>query len=213
MSSEQMRAQWSALHGGYDAEKSVVLRTWLSGVHGLARPLATAGVSPDVVSCAAMGAATMSAVAASRSPLFAAGSVLASAVLDGVDGGVAVSAGRVTARGARLDRASDRAADVLFGVALARAGAGRAMGMSSGAAAVGFECVRARLTDNGRRGIGRVTIGDRPTRVAVVAGTLLVAGVVDESRAAQILTAGAVVLAASCVVGAVRLVTAYGPRR
>ena len=199
-----MRAAWSAVHGGYDADESVVLRSWLTLMHWLARPLARRGVSPDAVTAAGVVLAAGSVGVVRRSPTAAAFLVFGSMVLDGVDGAVAIASGRASERGALLDTGADRAADVCFATALGRAGAPRAAASAAAVSALAFEGVRSRLTDNRRRGVGRVTIGDRPTRGGIVLGTLLVAGV-DRRHAKVLATTGAVSFVVSCAVGAWQL--------
>src|SRR5437764_14616181 len=107
----QMRARWSELHGGYDADSSIVVRSWLAAMHRLGRPLARRGISPAAVTWAGALVAFGSACAARRAPAGAAVLVVSSVVLDGVDGAVAIATDRATEHGALLDTAADRIAD------------------------------------------------------------------------------------------------------
>jgi phosphatidylglycerophosphate synthase len=199
-----LRAQWSALHGEYDAESSVALRSWLATVHAIARPLAQRGVSPNSVTCAAGLFAAGSVFVARRAPACAAIAVLGSVVLDGVDGAVAIASGRVTDRGAALDSMGDRIADACFGLALWRLGAPRRLSLLAAVSPLAFEQVRARVTDNRRRGVGPITLGDRPARVGIVLTALLLAGR-HRRRAKLIATTGAVAVVGACAGGADRL--------
>ena len=200
----EMRARWSALHGGYDAESSPVLRSWLVGVHLLGRWLARRGVSPNAVTFAAVVVAAGAAGAARRAPRCAAGLIAGSVVLDGVDGAVAIVTDRVTERGASFDTAADRIADACFGLALGRAGAPLPASLLAAASPVGFEWWRSRLTAGRRRGVGQVTPGDRPTRVVIVIGALMLAGA-RRRHARMFATTGSVATVGACAVGAVRL--------
>jgi archaetidylinositol phosphate synthase len=208
----RMRARWSALHGGYHAESSIVLRSWLDAMHRLGRPLARRGVSPAAVTCAGALVAVGSACAARRAPASAAVLVVSSVVLDGVDGAVAIATDRVSARGAFLDATADRIADACFGLSLGRVGAPRPLSLLAAASPAGFEWWRARLTAGRRRGIGQVTAGDRPTRVGIVVGVLLLAGSrCSHGRLAA--SAGCIAVACACVAGAVQLRQLFGSVR
>lgn len=199
-----MRNAWSALHGGYDADDSVVLRAWLATMHAMARPLAARGVSPAAVTGAGVVLAIGSVGVVRRSPATAALLVVGSVVLDGLDGAVAVATGRVSDRGALLDTASDRVVDGCLGATLGRAGGLRPVASAAAVSPLAFEVVRARLTDNRRRGVGRVTAGDRPARVGIVLGALLLAAT-DRKHAKLAATAGAAMVVGACVAGAVQL--------
>ena len=201
---ERLRDAWSALHGGYDADGSLVLRAWLAVMHHAARPLARRGVSPDVVTAAGVGLAAGAVGAARMTPAGASLLVLGSVVLDGVDGAVAIAAGRLTAHGARLDTISDRVADACFALALRRMGAPPSVSVLAALAPTGLEAVRARVTDNRRRGVGKLTVGDRPARVSIVLGALLVASL-DREHEKLIGATAAALLVCACAAGAAQL--------
>jgi CDP-diacylglycerol--glycerol-3-phosphate 3-phosphatidyltransferase len=101
----------------------------------------------------------------------------ASGVLDSVDGAVAVLSDRVTAWGAVLDSVVDRLSDVLYLVAMWLVGAPAWACASAGAVLFLQEYARARAGVVGMDDVGIVTIGERPTRVVVVAMFLLAAGI------------------------------------
>ena len=99
MTLEQYLDRWQSVHGGHDPRANPMVRHWLSLVLRLARPVARTGVHPDVVTLASLlVAAVVLAVPPSAGALL----VLASGLLDGVDGCVAALQDRVTQLGYRL---------------------------------------------------------------------------------------------------------------
>ena len=93
---------WQRLHGGYDPRANPLVRGWLSGAYVVARPFAKAGVAPDLVTLAGLlvsATALVPAAAGGWWLLLAAAVVVLSALLDNVDGAVAVLTGRATAAG------------------------------------------------------------------------------------------------------------------
>ena len=148
---------WQQLHGGLTP--TPLVRRWLVLLHRLGSPLARTGVHPDVLTFLALtcagGVPFVPAWAAV--PL-----VLLSALLDGLDGCVAVLQGRATRRGAVLDSTVDRCCDALFVVAMAQAGGALALGAGCGFAVLLLEYVRARSGE-----VLVITVAERPTRVLV----------------------------------------------
>jgi CDP-diacylglycerol--glycerol-3-phosphate 3-phosphatidyltransferase len=178
--------RWQELHGGYDPRSSRVVGPWLSLVHACARPFARLGVPPDAVTL--LGAAVAGLVVAlcwlgDRWVLAAAFVVGASGLLDSLDGAVAVLTGRVTRWGAVLDSLVDRVSDGLYLVALWLVGAPAWVCVAAGAVLGLHEYARARATAVGLDDVGVVTVGERPTRVVVVAMFLLAAGIYVGSAA------------------------------
>jgi phosphatidylglycerophosphate synthase len=168
-------ARWSAAHGGI-TPRGLVLG-WLRVVHRLARPLARRGVAPSMLTAcsAACGVAVpLVALAGRGGALGAAVLVVACALLDGLDGAVAVLADRATAWGRVLDPLVDRVGDVAFLVALVLAGAPGPLAVAVGTLTLLQESVRAsaRLPD-----VGVVSVWERPSRVIVAAAGLLGAAV------------------------------------
>jgi CDP-diacylglycerol--glycerol-3-phosphate 3-phosphatidyltransferase len=133
--------------------------------------------------------------------LAAAAVVVLSALLDGVDGTVAILTGRVTRWGHVLDSACDRVADACFLAALWLAGAPGPLCAAAGTVVFLHEYLRARAAAAGMPEVGVVTVGERPTRVIVTAMFLLAAGVLPGSAVVWT-TAGA---AATLVLGVVGL--------
>ena len=153
---------------------------WLAVAHAAGRPLAAARVPPDAVTAAGLAVAALAlwpAAAGGRWVLAAASLVVVSALLDGVDGTVAILTGRVTRWGYVLDSACDRVADACFVGALWLAGAPGPLCAAAGTAAFLLEYLRARAAAAGLPEVGVVTVGERPTRVIVTAMFLLGAGV------------------------------------
>ncbi|HET8657642.1 MAG TPA: CDP-alcohol phosphatidyltransferase family protein [Micromonosporaceae bacterium] len=167
-------AGWARLHGGHRPAGAV--RVWLAAVHPLGVWLARRRVAPNAVTVAALGLAVLAVPAAYQGGAWvamAAVLVVVSAVADGLDGAVAVLAGRASRAGAVLDSVADRLSEGAFGVALWVAGAPG--WLAAGATGVGWlhEYLRARAGAVGVAGIGPVTVAERPTRViAAVTGLL-----------------------------------------
>ena len=197
--------RWQTLHGGYDPRGSKLVGPWLSTVYAVARPFARAGVPPDVVT---MFGVVVSAFVVwlcwlgGRWVILAAVVVGVSGLLDSIDGAVAVLTDRATRWGAVLDSVVDRVSDVLYLVALWLVGAPAWVCVGAGVVLFTQEYARARATAIGMDDVGVVTIGERPTRVIVVAMFLLAAGIYPDA-ATTWATAGA---AASLTIGAVALV-------
>ena len=180
LSREAYLERWSVLHGGYDPRSSRFVGPWLTTIYAVARPVARLGVPPDVVTVLGLGVcgfAVWLAGFGGRWLLLAAVVVGVSGVLDSLDGAVAALAGRVTAWGAVLDSVVDRLSDVLYVVALWLVGAPAWTCVGAGVLVLTQEYARARATAVGMDDIGVVTVGERPTRVIVVAMFLLGAGI------------------------------------
>ena len=171
--------RWSALHGGYDPRSSRWATGWLAIVHAAARPFAVLRVPPDVITLLGLivaGAAVWAASGGARWCLLAAAVVVASALVDGLDGAVAVMTDRTTRWGFVLDSVVDRVSDSLFRVALWVVGAPAWACVAAGALMMLQEYARARAGGAGMSEVGVVTVWERPTRVVVTAMFLLGAG-------------------------------------
>jgi CDP-diacylglycerol--glycerol-3-phosphate 3-phosphatidyltransferase len=179
-SREDYLDRWQSTHGGYDPRSSPVVGPWLSTVYVLARPFARIGVPPDAVTLLGLlvsGLVVWLCALGERWVLLAAFVVGASGLLDSLDGAVAVLTDRVTRWGAVLDSVVDRVSDGLYLVALWLVGAPAWVCVAAGAAVAVQEYARARATAVGLEDVGILTIGERPTRVIVVAMFLLAAGI------------------------------------
>ena len=171
--------RWTALHEGYDAEATRLLRGWLSVVYRLARPVAVAGVHADVVTVWAVWLALVVVVLAGAGGgwALAAGVVLVvSGLGDALDGAVAALTGRATAWGYVLDSVADRVTETLYLVAAWIAGAPAWIAVASGIAFGLLEYLRARAGNAGVDHVAVITVGERPQRVICCAIAIGLAG-------------------------------------
>jgi phosphatidylglycerophosphate synthase len=155
------------------------VRGWLRLAYLTGRPLARAGVSADLVTVAGLLFSIAVPIVALAGAAPAAGAVLVvlSAFADTVDGTVAMLRGRADPLGQVYDAVADRIAEACWLFALWRLGAPAWLAVSGGALCWLHEYVRARAAASGLRGIGVVTVSERPARVIVVTIGLLLVGV------------------------------------
>jgi CDP-diacylglycerol--glycerol-3-phosphate 3-phosphatidyltransferase len=152
--------RWTELHG--DLTPSPLVRRWLGLVLRLARPVARTGVHPDVLT----GLALVVAATVLVLPAWAAAlAIAASALLDALDGAVAVLQDRASRWGYLLDSLVDRLCDGLFLAALVLAGAPAGVAVACGALVMLLEYSRARSGNAGGDEVGALTVGERPVRV------------------------------------------------
>lgn len=199
--------RWSVAHEGYDARGTRLLRGWLRLVYALARPLARAGVQPDVVTVWTIWLALSVVVltAAGGAAAVAAAFVLVvSGLGDALDGAVAVLTGRTTRWGYVLDSVVDRANDGLFVVAAWTVGAPAWLAVACGAAFGLLEYLRARAGNAGMHHVDVITVGERPVRVICCALAVGSAGIVP-ARATELAGLSLVVLLVLSVAGLVQL--------
>jgi CDP-diacylglycerol--glycerol-3-phosphate 3-phosphatidyltransferase len=197
--------RWSRLHG--NAAPTGLVGWWLRFAYRVAVPLVRLRVGPDAVTVLGLlvaVAALLPASAGGRWPLIAVLLVVASGVLDSLDGAVAVLTARATRWGFVLDSLCDRISDAAYAAALALAGGPWALATGGAALAWLHEYARARAAVAGMPGIGVVTVSERPTRVIVTAMFLLGAGLYP-SAAQSWATAGTAAWATLGVVGLVQL--------
>jgi phosphatidylglycerophosphate synthase len=195
--------RWSQAHGGADPTARWV-GGYLTVVHRAARPVAAARVAPDAVTVVGLLvalSALVPAAAGGRWALVVPVLVVVSAMVDGVDGAVAVLTGRSTRWGAVLDAVCDRLADAAYCAVLWLLGAPGWLVVAAAGTGWLHEYVRARAGAAGMTGVGRVTVAERPTRVVVAAAFALGAGLYPASGAAWA-AAGA---SATAVIGLVGL--------
>ena len=172
MDGDEHVRDWADLHlteppGGF-------VGGWLKAAGAVARRLVRAGVSPNMVTVAALVMAVvavpLAAIDGWVGPAAACLAVTLSGLLDSLDGAVAVQAGRTTKVGFLLDSALDRIADAAYPAALvvvANGGAWIAVGAT--AACWWLEYVRARGSLAGVTGKPLITPGERPTRIILTA--------------------------------------------
>ena len=181
-------SSWSGLHGGYDPAGSHFVGPWLSLVYLCARPLAAARVPPDLLTGLGLALAGLVAwiAAVGGSWLFlCVVLVVASGLVDSLDGAVAVLTGRATAFGAVLDSVADRCSDLLYLVALWAVGAPVGVCLLGGVLMMLLEYTRARAAAGGMTEIGVVTVWERPTRVVVTGAFLLGAAIYRDHSSAS----------------------------
>jgi CDP-diacylglycerol--glycerol-3-phosphate 3-phosphatidyltransferase len=172
-------ALWSAQHGGYDPRGNGFVHGWLRLTYLVAAPAARRGVSPNgLTALGVLVCALVPALAAPGGgwPLLAVPVIVASGLVDGVDGAVAVLTGRVTRFGAVLDGVADRLGEALYVLALWLLGAPAWVCVLAGGLAVLQEYARARAGAAGMTEIGVVTVSERASRIVVTAFTLGFAG-------------------------------------
>lgn len=175
MDGDEHVRDWAALHAT-DAPSGIV-GGWIRLAAAVARPLARAGVSPNMVTVAALVAAVvavpLAAISGWAGPAAACAAVILSGLLDSLDGAVAVQAGLTTKVGFLLDSVLDRVADAAFPVALAVVvGGGETatrLAVSATAVCWWLEYVRARGSLAGVSGKPVITPGERPTRIILTA--------------------------------------------
>ncbi|MEV0898066.1 CDP-alcohol phosphatidyltransferase family protein [Actinoplanes sp. NPDC049802] len=194
MTWDEYAEAWSGLHGGFDPRRaSPLIRGWVRAAYRIGLWLGGKGVTPFTVTLAGVAiclAVPLSAAAGAPGLALGAGLVLLAAAADGLDGAVAVITGRVTRAGYVYDSVADRIGEAAWLTAFWLAGAPAWLTVAAGAASWLHEYVRARATAAGMPDIGVVTVGERPTRVAVtVTGLILtpLAAVIVPGRVAAVL--------------------------
>jgi phosphatidylglycerophosphate synthase len=177
---DEYAAAWSQLHGGFDPLRtSPVVRGWLRLAYAGGSLLGRLGVGPTAVTFAGMLICCAVPLAALRAPqglLAGAVLVLLAGIADALDGAVAVVTGRVSRLGFVYDSVADRLGEVAWLAAFWVAGAPGPLVVVGGAVCWLHEYVRARAAGAGMRGVGVVTVGERPTRVSVALVGLLLGG-------------------------------------
>lgn len=156
MTPEEHLLRWQAVHG---VPASWLVRRWLRLVLRVSRPVR---LPPSVVTAA--GAVVMLSAVVVPLPV-AAGLVLLSGLLDGVDGCVAILQDKVSETGRFLDHGADRVGELVLGVLLWRAGAPWWLAVVA---------VTLMLAVEGLRRTPLVTVGERPVRLLFTASALLV---------------------------------------
>ncbi|WP_209993106.1 CDP-alcohol phosphatidyltransferase family protein [Rhodococcus sp. PvP016] len=173
---------WSELHGGYDVHSSALVHGWLTITYVLARPLARARVAPTAVTAVGVLFAVLALAVAGSGPWGAGAAALLlvlSALVDSLDGAVALLRGRSTAFGYVADSVADRLSDMLVFAVLLVLGAPAPVVVAVALLTLLHETARARAVSAGMASIGVVTVWERPSRVIAVVVTLLGASVVD----------------------------------
>ena len=178
--------RWSTLHGGYDPRTgNPGLRGWLTMTYRIARPLASRGVPPDVLTISSIWLAVAVLVPVDlggRWALLAGCLLVASGLFDTLDGCVAVLEERSTRWGYVLDSAVDRLNDAVYLAAVVSVGAPIELAIACGFLFFFMEYVRARAGNAGGDEVGRITLAERPNRVIFLAASLIFGGVFLDQR-------------------------------
>ncbi|MEV6348863.1 CDP-alcohol phosphatidyltransferase family protein [Actinoplanes sp. NPDC051851] len=178
MTWDEYATAWSRLHGGFDPRAANgIVRRWVLTAYTMGSWLGRRRVSPMSVTTTGLGvclAVPLAALAGGPGLVLGAALVLLAAVVDGLDGAVAVVTGRVTRTGFVYDSVADRLGELAWLAAFWVAGAPGWLIVITGAVSWLHEYVRARAAAAGMSEIGTVTVGERPTR-ALAAGFGLLA--------------------------------------
>ena len=155
---------WSALHGGAKIEG--IVKAWLSISYAVVKPLAKLRVTPNALTLGGLIFAILLWQFPQSWP--AALFLIASLMLDGIDGSLAIVT-RVTSKfGAFTDSFADRLSEVFWALALYELGAPKALVFIALVASFTQEYLRARSGGLGHNEIGIVTISERPVRASLL---------------------------------------------
>ena len=177
---EQYAADWSGLHGGVDLAKvRPGVRRWLWFGFVLARSLHRVRVPAGAVTALGLLSSVTVIVVVTHGSggiLLAALLVFVATLADSVDGALAVLSGHTTRLGYVYDAVVDRIGEACWLIAFWRIGAAGHIVVAAGALAWLHEYVRSRGNAAGMTEITAVTVGERPTRVMLTIGGLVLAG-------------------------------------
>ena len=215
MTWQEYAAAWSRLHGGFDPEAATpVVRGWIRLAYRGGSLLGRLRVGPTTVTAAGLLlclAVPFAALLGRAGLLLGALLVLLASFADALDGAVAVVTGRVSRLGFVYDSVADRLGELAWLAAFWVAGVPGWLAAAGAAVSWLHEYVRARAAAGGMTGLGVVTLGERPTRVSVAIGGLLVgglAGLLHPGWEATVVLVAAIVWLALGVIGLVQLVVA-----
>lgn len=215
MTWQEYAAAWSRLHGGFDPEAATPLvRGWIRLAYRGGSLLGRLRVGPGAVTACGLllCVAVPFAVPLGRPGLLlGALLVLLAGCADALDGAVAVVTGRVSRLGFVYDSVADRLGELAWLAAFWVAGAPGWLAAAGAAVSWLHEYVRARAAAGGMAGLGIVTVGERPTRVAVAVSGLLIgglAGLVHPGWETTVVLVAAAVWLALGAIGLVQLALA-----
>lgn len=200
---------WSALHGGYQRGRSRMVDGYLRVVYAIAKPFAAVSASPDLVTTLGLlvGVSVPFITGVGEPLAWACGAVIvvASGVIDGVDGAVAVLSSKASRWGHVADSLVDRLVEVAMLIALHRSGAPAQVALLAGVMTACQEYARARAAGVGLTDITVVTVSERPTRIIATAAAFLGAAALPQ-HSAVVITAATSLWAALGVIGLVQMI-------
>lgn len=203
-------ARWARLHDGHDPRTNAWLIGWLRLSFWLSRPLARAGVLPDVLTVWSVWlafAVFVPAQAGGYWPILGGWILVASGLFDTIDGCVAALTDRATRFGYVLDSTVDRVNDVIYLAAVVSVGAPQWLAIATGCGFFLLEYVRARAGNAGGSPIGTVTVGERANRVICLSAGIHFGGVFVQ-QATLVATLATSAIAVLTLVGLGQLVVA-----
>jgi archaetidylinositol phosphate synthase len=164
MSRNDFLKEWSSLHG--NAEIKGAVRGWLTISHRVCRILLTLRITPNSLTLISLvfAALYLNSIASNWAIAF----LVASLMVDGLDGTLAIISGRVTRFGAALDSIIDRVVEALWVIGLYQLGAPLIWVLIAWIASFTQEYMRARAGGLGVHEIGVVTISERPIRASMI---------------------------------------------
>jgi CDP-diacylglycerol--glycerol-3-phosphate 3-phosphatidyltransferase len=187
---------WAGLHGGHDPRRlGRNARRWLRLAYRLGILCARLRIRPAAVTAVGLLMSLVVPFAVREGPagaVLAGGLVLLTGLADTVDGAVAMVTGRTSRLGHVYDSLADRIAEAAWLAAFWLLGAPGALVVAIGGLAWLHEYLRSRAIGAGMLGVGRLTVGEYPVRVAMASAGLLLAGTAGRLEAD--LAAGTVTL-------------------
>lgn len=212
---DEYASRWATLHGGFDPRQATPLvQGWLRLAYGVGLALSRLRVPPSAVTLVGVLLCLLVPVTATGSasgPFTAAVFVLLAAIADSVDGAIAVAADRSSRLGYVYDSLADRVGEAAWLLAFWLVGAPGVVVATAGGLSWLHEYLRARAVSAGMREIGAVTVGERPTRVAIAAVGLVLAGLaglIQRDFAPGVITVAAAVWVLVAAFGLAQLLTA-----
>ena len=178
--------RWVLTHGG--AHPTRLIRVWLKTAFAVSTPVLF--LSPNAITLLCGLCALSLAVVSyftTVPAILCAIAILLLGLFDSIDGVVAIRTSNISLRGAFLDSVIDRITDAAIAFLLWTSGAPIGCALSALGLTFVHEYMRARAAGLGLTDIGLVTVGEKPTRIAI-GFMFYVAVAVLPSRAADLVT-------------------------
>lgn len=155
---------WSRLHG--NAKISGAVKGWLTISFFLVKPLAKLRITPSILTFLGLFFGVL--LYSNALSIWAIALLTLSLICDGVDGSLAIIAGKSSKWGAVLDSVVDRVTELFWALAFISLGAKQNVVIAALLIASTQEYLRARAGGLGLRDVGVVTIAERPVRAAIL---------------------------------------------